>query len=234
MMHKRIDFVNKLLVISIPIIAVLLLTYFAVLGAGTTVPSWHAMRASYLNPEKLPPSGDFHGYGYEGLAVGKLLVANEKVKDPRFARTIVLLVNYGHRGAVGLIVNRPIDTRLSHVLPNVKGIEKSNEKLYFGGPVGMNQITMLIQSASKPAESGKIFDHIYASNSLTLLEQMIEKKGPDQKFRLYVGYAGWGPGQLESEISRGDWRILKGSPDIVFNNAPDQIWQKLVPQNMSI
>jgi putative AlgH/UPF0301 family transcriptional regulator len=93
---------------------------------------------------------------------------------------------------------------------------------------------MLIQSASKPEESGKIFDHIYASNSLTLLEQMIDKKKPDQKFHLYVGYAGWAPGQLESEIARGDWRIFKGDANIIFNNAPDQIWRKLVPQNMSI
>jgi putative transcriptional regulator len=234
MMRKRIDFVHKLLVISIPIIAVLLLTYFVVLGEGTTMTPGNALRASYLNPEVLPPSGEFHGYGYEGLAVGKLLVANERLKDPHFARTIVLLVNYGYRGAVGLIINRPTDTKLSHVLPNVKGIRKSSEKLYFGGPVGMNQITMLIQSASRPEEAGKIFDHIYASNSLTLLEQMVEKKRPDQKFRLYVGYAGWGPGQLESEIARNDWRIFKGNPDIIFNNAPDQIWQKLVPQNISI
>jgi len=233
-MHKKRDLVNKLLVISIPIIALLLSVYFAIPNANTAVSSGHAMRASYLNPEALPPSGDFHGYGDEGLSVGKLLVANEKLKDPRFARTVVLLVNYGYQGAVGLIVNRPTDTKLNHVLPNVKGIQKSGDKLYFGGPVGMNQITMLIQSTSKPEESGKIFDHIYASNSLTLLEQVIEKKKPDQKFRLYAGYAGWGPGQLEAEIARNDWRIFKGNPDIIFNNAPDQIWQKLVPQNMSI
>jgi putative transcriptional regulator len=233
-MYKKSNFIHNFLFISIPIIAVLLSAYFAISDAGNITTSGHTTRSSYLNPEKLPPSGDFHGYVDEDLSIGKLLVANEKVRDPRFMRTVILLVNYGYRGAAGLIVNHPIDMKLSHVLPKVKGIGKSNEKLYFGGPVGMNQITMLIQSENEPEESGKIFDHIYGSKSLALLEQMIEKKKPDEKFRLYVGYAGWAPGQLESEIARGDWRILKGTPDIVFNNAPDQIWRKLVPQNMSI
>jgi putative transcriptional regulator len=233
-MHKRNDSIRKLLLIGIPIIAVLVSVYFAISNADTPVPSRHALSVSYSTPEAPPSSGDFHRYGDESLSVGKLLIANEKLKDPHFAKTIVLLVNYGYRGAVGIIVNRPTDTKLNHVLPNVKGLQKSTEKLYFGGPVAMNQITMLIQSPGKPEESGKIFDHVYASSSLTLLEKMVEKKKPDQKFRLYAGFAGWGPGQLESEIARNDWRIFKGNTNIIFNNAPREIWQKLVPQNMSI
>lgn len=234
-MRKKKDFINKLLrVISILIIAILLSAYFAISNVNTPVSSGRAVSVSYLPPEAPPSSGDFHRYGDESLSAGKLLVANEKLKDAHFARTIVLLLNYSYRGAAGLIINRPTDTKLYHVLPNVKGLQKSTDNLYFGGPVAMNQITMIIQSPGKPEESAKVFDHIYVSNSLTLLEEMIEKRKPDQKFRLYAGYAGWGPGQLESEIARNDWRILKGNPDILFNNAPDEIWQKLVPQNMSI
>jgi putative transcriptional regulator len=234
-MYKKRDFVSKLLpVIGIPIIAILLLAFFAMSSANTPLSSGRAVPVSYLSPETPPPSGDFHGYGDESLSVGKFLVANTKIKDPHFARTIVLLVNYGLRGAAGLIINRPTHTNPYHVLPNVKGLQKVTDNLYFGGPVAARQVTMIIQSSNKPEESAKIFDHIYVSNSLTLLEQMIEKKKPDQRFRLYAGYAGWGPGQLEAEIARNDWRIFKGNPDIIFNNAPDKIWQKLVPQNMSI
>jgi putative transcriptional regulator len=235
-MYRERDFINKLLlVISISIIAILLSAYFTILDVNTPVSPEHAVSVSYLIPEAPLSSGDFHRYGDESLSAGKLLVANEKLKDPHFARTIVLLVNYSYRGAAGLIINRTTDTKLHHILPNVKGLQKSTDNLYFGGPVAMNQITMIIQSpGNKPEESAKVFDHIYVSSSLTLLEQMIEKRKPDQRFRLYAGYAGWGPGQLESEIARNDWRILKGNPDILFNNAPDEIWQKLVPQNMSI
>jgi len=235
-MHKKRDPIKKFLpVAGVAIIAVLLSAYFAISNARTIAFSGNGVRmTSYLNPEASPPSGDFRQYGDEGLGVGKFLVANRKLKDPHFVRTIVLLVNYSYRGAVGLIVNRPTKAKLNDMFPNVKGLQKVSDKLFFGGPVNMNQITMIIQSSSGPEESGKIFDHIYISNSLTLLEEMIEKKKPDQRFRLYAGYAGWGPGQLESEIARNDWRILKGNPDIIFNNAPDQMWQKLVPENMTI
>jgi len=234
-MYKKRDLINKLLpAVSIPIIAVLLLAYFAISNARTNASSANAVRTSYLNPEAPPPAGDFHGYGDESLSAGKFLVANKKLRDPHFARTIVLLVSYSLRGAAGLIINRPTDAKVNQVLPNVKGLQKSTDKLFFGGPVSMHQVTMIIQSANKPEESTKVFDDIYVSDSLTLLEQMTEKKKPDQRFRLYAGYAGWGPGQLESEIGRNDWRIVKGNPDIIFNNAPDQMWHKLVPENMSI
>jgi putative transcriptional regulator len=233
MLRKR-DVVNKFPVIGIAIIAVLLSAYFALSNTRTDASPGNVVRSSYMNPEALPPSGELRGDGPEGLTVGKFLVANKKLTDPHFARTIVLLLSYGYRGAVGLIVNRPTDAKLNHVLPNVKSLQKSTDKLFFGGPVNVNQITMIIQSSIKPEKSGKIFDHIYVSNSLGLLEQMIENKKPDQRYHLYAGYAGWGPGQLESEIARNDWRIIKGNPDIIFNNTPDQIWQKLVPQNMTI
>lgn len=236
-MYKKRDFINKLLpVVSIPIIAILLSAYFAISNININTPVFpeHAVSVSYLTPEAPPSSGNFHRYGDESLSAGKFLVASEKLKDPHFAKTIVLLVNYSYRGAAGLIINRPTDTKLHHVLPNVKGLQKVTDNLYLGGPVAMNRITMIVQSSGKPEKSDKVFDDIYISNSLTLLEQMIENRKPDQRFRLYAGYAGWGPGQLESEIAKNDWRILKGNPDILFNEAPDKIWQRLVPQNLNI
>lgn len=234
-MNKEGDFVNKVLpVVSTLIIALLLSVYFAISNSNTPASSEHAVPASYLNPEAPLSVGNFHGYGDESLSAGKILVASEKLGDPHFARTIVLIVSYSYQGAAGLIINRPTDTKLHHVLPDVKGLQNMTDNLYFGGPVAMSRITMIIQSSSKPEESDKVFDSIYVSNSLTLLEQMVENRKPDQRFRLYAGYAGWGPGQLDSEIARSDWRILKGNPDIIFNKAPDEIWQRLVPRNMNI
>ena len=231
-MHRNKNFLNKLLVVvSLSIIVILLSAYFAVPNCNTQVSPERIASASYLSHEAPPSLRNFHRYRDQSLSAGKFLVASEKIRDPRFAKTIILLVKYGSQGAVGLIINRPTDARLSHVLPNVKGVQQATDSLYFGGPVALNLITMIVQSPSKPEESVKLFDDIYISDSLKLLERTIVNRKPDQRFRLYSGYAGWGPGQLESEIARNDWSILKSDPDILFDKAPDKIWQKLVPQN---
>lgn len=234
-MHRKKDFINKLLaVVSLSIIVLLLSAYFAIPNGNTLVSPEHSVSAPYLIHEAPPSLRNFHGNKDQSLSAGKFLIASEKIRDPHFAKTIILLVKYDFLGAVGLIINQPTETRLLQVLPTVKGIQKVPDNLYFGGPVAFNRTTMIIQSPSKPEESEKIFDDIYLSNSLTLLEQIIENRKPDQRFRLYSGHAGWGPGQLDSEIARKDWIILKGNPDIIFDKAPDKIWQRLIPQNMSI
>ena len=234
-MYKKTGFIRKLLpVVSISIIALALTAYFAILPVHTPVSPEHAVPVSYVTPEAPKSSEDIHGYPDERLSAGKILVAREKLRDPHFARTIVLLINYGSRGAAGLIVNRPTNTDLRHVFPDVKGIRKVTDTLYFGGPVARNLITMIIQSPEKPDASNKVFGDIYISSSLSVLEQMIGDRKPDQRFRLYSGYAGWSPGQLEAEIARHDWQILKGTPDILFNKTPDEIWRKLVPHGITI
>jgi putative transcriptional regulator len=231
-MNRNMNFLDELLlVVSLSIIVILLSAYFAVPNCNTLVSPERIASASYLSHEAPPSLRNFHGYKDQILSAGKFLVASEKIRDPRFAKTIILLVNYSSRGAVGLIINRPTGTKLLHVLPNVKGIQKAPDNVYFGGPVAFNQITMIIQSSSEPEESIKIFDDIYISGSLNLLERIIKNRKPDQRFRFYSGYAGWAPGQLESEIARNDWSILKGDPDILFDKVPDKIWPRLVPHN---
>jgi len=228
------DFIKKLpAVVGLSIIVILLSAFFAVSNGNTLSPE-RAVSTSHSTYEAPPSLRNFPGYKDQNLAAGKFLVANEKIKDPHFAKTVILLVKYDFQGTIGLIINRPTETKLSQALPNVKGIEKAPDNLYLGGPVAFNRITMIIQSQSKPENSEKVFDDIYISKSITLLEQIIENQKPDQRFRLYIGYAGWGPGQLESEIARNDWLILKSYPDILFDKSPDKIWQRFVPQNISI
>ncbi len=194
-MYIKKDLINKLpAVVSLSIIMLLLSAYFAIPNGNTLVSPERIVRASYLMPPSLK---DFHTYKDQSLSAGKFLVASEKISGPRFAKTVILLVNYDYRGAVGLIINRPTETKLLHVFPNVKGIQKATENLYFGGPVAFNQITMIIQSPRKPEASEQVFDDIYISKSPNLLERLIENRKPDQRFRFYSGYAGWGPGQLE-------------------------------------
>jgi putative transcriptional regulator len=234
-MHKKTGFIHKLLpVAGILTAGLALFAYLAIAPVEAPVSPGHAVPVSYVTHGALQSPGDVHGYQDERLSAGKILVATEKLKDPHFARTIVLLLNYSSRGAAGLVINRPTDTKPFHILPDVKGIRQVTDNLYFGGPVARNLITMIIQSPARPEASLKVFGDIYISNSPGVLEQMIAHRKPDQRFRLYSGYAGWRAGQLESELARHDWRVLNGTPDILFNKAPDKIWQKLVPQGITI
>ena len=234
-LQRNLVFIVRLLsVVSLPIIVILLSAYSA--GSHVDFPASpvSGTYVSYFTPEATPSSKNLQTYTDNSLSAGKFLVASENIKDPRFAKTVILLVNYSSRGTAGIIINRPTRTTLQHVLPNVKEIQEMPDNLYFGGPVAMNQITMIFQSPSKPEASSRVFDDVYISNSLTLLKQIIRDQKSDRRFRLYTGYAGWAPGQLESEIARNDWKILDCNPDILFDKAPDEIWRRMTPPKMII
>lgn len=232
MMQRKRYFIYRLLpIVNISIITILLLPFLTLSPVDTPVSAQSPESVSYLSPQILRHA---EKYADDRLSAGKLLVASEKIKDKNFAKTIVLLVRHSDKGAIGLIINRPTATRLHALLPTVRGLQNAPDKLYFGGPVSMSQITMVFQSSSKPEESMNVFDNIYISGSLPLLKQFSENRMPGQRFRLYAGYAGWAPGQLESEIARNDWKVLEGDANILFDKSPEEIWQRLSPQNMTI
>jgi putative transcriptional regulator len=162
------------------------------------------------------------------LSKGKFLVASERIKDPRFMETVILLVEYDLNGAMGLIINRPTDMALANLFPDVKGLEQSAHPLYIGGPVASHQMLMLIRSGTRPGKASLVFDNIYVSSSSTLLEGMAGRLKEGEKFRVYAGYSGWAPGQLEGEISRGDWHILDADADTVFEKDPGEVWPELI------
>jgi putative transcriptional regulator len=185
--------------------------------------------AAKESPKTSPPGN----YKFEwGLAKGKLLVASENIKDPIFAGTVILLVDYSAQGAMGLIVNKPAGLKIPEALPGIEGLSAINDLLYFGGPVSGNQIFMLIQSESKLEESHNIFGDIYFSASIFALKRLVENIGRGDKFRLYIGYAGWAPGQLEREMARGDWHIIKGDASVIFDSNPADLWQRIMNRGL--
>ena len=164
----------------------------------------------------------------EPLSKGKFLVASRDMKDPRFAETVILLVEYGSNGATGLIVNQPTEVRLSSALPDVKGLEYRKDIVYIGGPVNQGQMLMLIQSKGKPEESRHVFQDIYVSGSRKALEGMTGKTDTGSRFRVYAGYSGWAPQQLDRELGRGDWHLLEADVKTIFDKEPSQIWPGLI------
>ncbi len=162
------------------------------------------------------------------LAQGRFLVAGRKLKDPNFYQTVILLIRYGQDGASGLVINRPLNVKLSTVLPEIKELEQRKENLYLGGPVEPNRILLLLKSATTPEDSMPVFGDVYISSSRKELQRLIKSTDKDETFRIFAGYAGWAPKQLESEFDRGDWHVLKADPATLFDKKSSEIWQELI------
>jgi putative transcriptional regulator len=164
---------------------------------------------------------------------GKLLIASRNMQDPRFRETVVLVVDYGMGGAAGLIINRPLDVRLSELIPDLPMIGKRKDKAFYGGPVEGNKLFLLIRSTKNIEESSKVLAGVHMSTSRTVLEHMISGK-QGIPFRVYVGYAGWGSGQLDAEITRGDWHVMKAEARMIFERDPAKLWPELIRLSSAI
>ena len=164
----------------------------------------------------------------EELAKGMFLVASRRLQDPNFKETVVFLVEYGAEGAMGVVINRPSTVKLSTVFPDIKELKKRQDTIYVGGPVAVNQMLMLIRSANIPEASQEIITDVYISSSWKVLERLMKSTAKDETFRIFAGYAGWAPNQLDYERSRGDWYILKADAGAVFTQKPSDLWQELI------
>jgi putative transcriptional regulator len=174
----------------------------------------------------LPEPGGFDSE--KGLAKGRFLVAARRLKDPNFHKTVILLIRYGADGASGLVINRPLKVKISAVMPEIKELEQRKENLYLGGPVEPNKVLLLLKSAKTPEDSMPVFGDVYISSSRKELRRMITKTDKDERFRIYAGYAGWAPKQLESECYRGDWHVLSADAGTLFDKKPSEVWQELI------
>ena len=167
-----------------------------------------------------------HGPGQQ-VSAGKFLVANRSLRDPNFAKTVVLLTDHSEKGAMGLIINRETNVRLAEVLPETKGLEHRSETIHIGGPVARRGMMLLIRTNEAPEDAQRVLDGLYLSASRTMLATMI-LESDSNTFRVYSGYSGWGPGQLEGEIGEGAWHIFPADARTVFDPSMSEVWQRLI------
>ncbi|MBI4829393.1 MAG: YqgE/AlgH family protein [Nitrospinae bacterium] len=180
-------------------------------------------------------SGAWHGNG-GGRAVerepllrgGMFLVASPNMADPRFQRTVILLADHGGPGVMGLIINRPTALDLTQLFPDFKGTAGVDSAMHYGGPVSRFLFTMLIRSGEKPppGNAARVFDGVYFTADLSTLFELPAAK--NLYARGYLGYAGWGPGQLEAELERGDWVLAPAKAEMVFRSAHETVWNELI------
>ena len=164
----------------------------------------------------------------EELAKGKFLVASRRLIDPNFKQTVVLLIEYGMEGAMGLVINRPSQIKLATLFPDIKELEQREDAVYLGGPVAVNRMLMLIGSSKTPRGSIPVTRDVYLSSSMEELERLIKNAAENERFRIFAGYSGWAPSQLDFERSRGDWHVLKADAETIFAQNPSELWQELI------
>jgi putative transcriptional regulator len=162
------------------------------------------------------------------LAKGRFLVASRTLIDPNFAETVILLLSADARGAMGVAINRQTPVKLASVLPDIKELRGRPDRVFVGGPVAGNAMVLLIRAQKAPTKSEQVVDDVYVTGSLTALHEALARKGRTDRLHAYAGYAGWGPGQLEREVARGDWFVGSADAATVFDMPPDDIWPKLI------
>ncbi len=161
------------------------------------------------------------------LGVGKLLVASRSLGDPDFARTVVLLVRYDEKGALGLILNRRTDVPLSRVL-DLEAAKDRSDPVYLGGPVGPSAVFALLKSSTKMEKAENIFGGVYLISDKALFEQTISARPDPGAFHVYLGYAGWTQDQLRAEAQLGAWFVFPADAATVFNSDPDSLWLQMI------
>jgi putative AlgH/UPF0301 family transcriptional regulator len=92
----------------------------------------------------------------------------------------------------------------------------------------------LLRSSEKPAQARHVLGDVYVTGSKELIEKSVDSQADPSKFRLYLGYAGWAPGQLEAEIRLGAWSFVSGGPDLVFDREPDSLWSRLIHREIAL
>lgn len=212
-------------------LSVFALAFFLLIMAGgasaftlktiNLLPSGPTHRVPHLKEAESAPAKGFN------LFKGKFLVAAGNMRDPRFAKSVVLLTYYGASGASGIIINHPSEVKLSDVMPDVGG-GGGAVKVYFGGPVEIGRMMLLVRAADAPEESVRVFADVYVSTSVALLERLLKDKDAPKTFRVYAGYAGWVSGQLEREVMKGVWQIVDGEAEAVFAKEPLSLWPGLI------
>lgn len=153
-----------------------------------------------------------------------LIVAQDVVSDPNFEGSIVVVMNNLGPAPVGIIINRPMPLSVGRFFPKLKRLARVHDRVYYGGPVEFGTAWFLFRAKSAPSSAIRVCDGVYVSSSRKLLLELLARAKPMQGLRIFVGHAGWAPGQLEAEIGGGAWAPRRADADSIFNPKPLHPW----------
>jgi putative transcriptional regulator len=153
-----------------------------------------------------------------------LLVAQPEMLDPNFKDSVVLVMNNIAPAPAGVIINRPTSITVSSLFPDLEGLAQLDDKVYFGGPVEITTVSFLVRADAAPEGATKVLDGIYMSTNQELLRKLLGRDKPMQDLRIFIGYSGWAPGQLEAELAYGAWSLAPAEARAIFDGKSERHW----------
>jgi putative transcriptional regulator len=155
----------------------------------------------------------------------QLLIASPQLGDPNFARTVVLITEHNDEGAMGIVLNRPATTTVADAAPELEELVLPGDDVYVGGPVQPSSVIVLAEWETPDDSAVLVFDGVGFVGA---------GADPDElgrtvvRARVFAGFAGWSPEQLEAELERDDWILEPAQPDDVFTETPDDLWSDVL------
>jgi putative transcriptional regulator len=157
---------------------------------------------------------------------GALLVATPRLKDPNFDRTVVMLLDHNDQGAIGVVLNRPSELAVSEALPEWTPHIAEPAVVFVGGPVAPGSAICLAESPQEPAEGWQpLFDGL---GTVDVSRSPADLAVEIAALRVFAGYAGWAPGQLEAEIEAGAWVVTRGGRQDAMSADPATLWRDVL------
>lgn len=151
---------------------------------------------------------------------GQLLISSPLLHDPNFRRTVVLMTHHDDEGAMGLVLSRPSEIRVAEAVPELADLP-GDELVYVGGPVQPEAVVVLVEHEAEPELP--IVGNIAFMQADTELDELDTVRA-----RVFAGYSGWGPGQLEGELEVSSWIVVPAEPDDAFAPDPDELWRTVL------
>ncbi len=166
---------------------------------------------------------------------GSFLISTARMPDPRFREKLIFMCGHTEEGAIGLVVNNPLpDVGLDEILKSADIPVPDFElpPVYLGGPVEMGSGFILYTADYQTASQMQVSETVYLSSDPSVLQDIAAGRGPG-RYLFLLGYAGWGPGQLESELTDNGWLILPAEDEVIFG-TPDALKWKVAARNHGI
>jgi putative transcriptional regulator len=157
---------------------------------------------------------------------GKLLLDGGDLTGSFFHRTVILVCDHSPEGAFGLVLNRSSGSRVGELVVANLPVALKDSPLFLGGPVQPTAFSFL--HADNFIPDANVFPNLNLGHSLDDLLEVGESFSSSKKVKMFAGYAGWSPGQLENEMKRKSWLTFPASLELVFETPPDQLWRKIL------
>lgn len=168
---------------------------------------------------------------YNGRSLkGQFLLDGGKLRGSYFHRSVVLICQHDEEGAFGLIVNRESENLVGDLILVDLPEAIKEQKLFAGGPVQPAALSYLHTAGFIPDSQTSVLPNLQIGHSIEELKDIGDAYSPEKQVRLFAGYAGWSPGQLEDEMKRESWLVHPASIELVFNTPADQLWRNIMKQ----